>query len=99
MAQIEKISIALPHEMVVQLRQAVETGEYASSSEVVRDALRDWNQRRSLRQENIDYLRTMWRKAEESSAPHVPAEEVFARLRKHYQAPSTPTKKQVKAKK
>ena len=37
-----KISIALAPEMAAQLRQAVETGEYASSSEVIRDALRDW---------------------------------------------------------
>ncbi|MBK8766314.1 MAG: type II toxin-antitoxin system ParD family antitoxin [Burkholderiaceae bacterium] len=40
MASAEKISIALPPEMVALLRQAVDTGEYASSSEVVRDALR-----------------------------------------------------------
>ena len=44
MPNVEKISIALPPEMVAVLRQAVETGEYASSSEVVRDALRDWTQ-------------------------------------------------------
>ena len=40
MPTVEKISIALPPEMVAVVRQAVETGEYASSSEVVRDALR-----------------------------------------------------------
>ncbi|MFZ0359195.1 MAG: type II toxin-antitoxin system ParD family antitoxin, partial [Terriglobales bacterium] len=50
MPNVEKISIALPPEMVAVVRRAVETGEYASSSEVVRDALRDWTQKRSLRQ-------------------------------------------------
>jgi putative addiction module CopG family antidote len=57
MANVEKISIALPPKMVAVVRQAVETGEYASSSEVVRDALRDWTQKRSLRQQGIDELR------------------------------------------
>jgi len=32
------------------VRAGGETGEYASSSEVVRDALRDWTQKRVLRQ-------------------------------------------------
>ena len=49
MTNVEKISIALPPEMVAVVRHAVETGEYASSSEVVRDALRDWTQKRSRR--------------------------------------------------
>jgi antitoxin ParD1/3/4 len=44
MSTVEKISIALPPEMVAVVRSAVDTGEYASSSEVVRDALRDWTQ-------------------------------------------------------
>lgn len=42
MTTAEKISIALPPEMVHIVRGAVATGEYASSSEVIRDALRDW---------------------------------------------------------
>jgi antitoxin ParD1/3/4 len=50
MATVEKISIALPPEMVAVVRSAVDTGEYASSSEVVRDALRDWTQKRSCAQ-------------------------------------------------
>src|SRR5260221_13006814 len=50
MPNVEKISIALPPEMVAVIRQAVETGEYASSTEAVRDALREWTQKRSLRQ-------------------------------------------------
>jgi antitoxin ParD1/3/4 len=46
MTTTEKISIALPAEMVSVVRSAVATGEYASSNEVIRDALRalrdDW---------------------------------------------------------
>lgn len=43
MATAEKISIALPHEIAAIFGGAVATGECASSSEVIRDALRDWN--------------------------------------------------------
>jgi antitoxin ParD1/3/4 len=42
MPAVEKISIALPPEMAANVREAVETGEYASTSEVVRDALHEW---------------------------------------------------------
>ena len=40
MPHVEKMSVALTQEMAEMVRQAVETGEYASSSEVVREALR-----------------------------------------------------------
>ena len=60
MTTAEKISIALPPEMVAVVRGAVATGEYASSSEVVRDALRDWTHKRSLRQQGLAELRQLW---------------------------------------
>ena len=85
MPNVEKISIALPPEMVAVVRQAVETGEYASSSEVVRDALRDWTQKRSLRQQGIDELRQVWRQAMEDNTPGVPVSEVLNRLERKYQ--------------
>ena len=74
MASVEKISIALPPEMVSLVRQAVETGEYASSSEVVRDALRDWSHKRTLRQQGIEELREVWQQAMEDHSPGVPAD-------------------------
>jgi antitoxin ParD1/3/4 len=86
MSTIEKISIALPPEMVSMVRQAVETGEYASSSEVVRDALRDWTQKRSLRQQGIDELRQVWRQALADTTPVVSAEDVLDRLERKYQS-------------
>ena len=41
MANVEKISVALPPDMVGLVRKAVESGDYASSSEVIREALRE----------------------------------------------------------
>jgi antitoxin ParD1/3/4 len=86
MASVEKISIALPPEMVALLRQAVDTGEYASNSEVVRDALRDWTQKRNLRRQGIEELRQVWQQAIENRKPGVPVEDVLDRLERRYQA-------------
>jgi len=57
MATVEKISIALPADMAALVRDAVGSGEYASNSEVIRDALREWKYKRVLRQKAIDELR------------------------------------------
>ena len=86
MRTIEKISVALPPEMVAVVKGAVETGEYASSSEVVRDALRDWTQKRSLRQQGIQELRRMWQEARQDPRPGVAADEVLDRLERKYQS-------------
>jgi antitoxin ParD1/3/4 len=86
MPSVEKISIALPPEMAAQVRHAVETGEYASSSEVVRDALRDWARKRVPRASSIEDLRALWREAVRDNRPGVDMEEVMDRLQRKYQA-------------
>ncbi|MGH2461178.1 MAG: type II toxin-antitoxin system ParD family antitoxin [Chloroflexota bacterium] len=60
MATVEKISIALTHDMISLVREAVESGEYASSSEVIRDALRDWKLKRLLEQQQVEESRRLW---------------------------------------
>ena len=82
----EKISIALPPEMVASVRGAVATGEYASSSEVIRDALRDWTHKRSLRKHGLDELRQLWQQALRDKSPGVAADEVLERLERKYRA-------------
>jgi antitoxin ParD1/3/4 len=84
MSSIEKISIALPSEMVSQVREAVDKGEYASSSEVVRDALRSWSLNRRTQQEGIEELRRVWKQALENSHTGVSAEQVLGRLERRY---------------
>ena len=86
MPSVEKISIALPPEMVSTVRQAVESGEYASSSEVIREALRDWTWKRNLRERGLDDLRRIWQQAIEDNSPGASPEEVFTRLEQKYQA-------------
>ena len=86
MPSVEKISIALPPEMVAQVRQAVETGEYASSSEVIRDALRDWTHKRQLQQNGIAELRQLWQQARADKSPGLPADKILDQLERKYQA-------------
>ena len=71
--------------MAAQVREAVETGEYASSSEVVRDALRDWTRKRALRHQGVEELRRVWQEAIDNPAPGLPAEEVLERIERKYQ--------------
>jgi antitoxin ParD1/3/4 len=60
MADIERLSVALPVPMAKSVRQAVANGEYASTSEVIRDALRLWESRRQLRERDVAVLRDRW---------------------------------------
>lgn len=85
MSTAEKISIALPPEMVIIVRSAVATGEYASSSEVIRDALRDWTYKRRMRQQGITELRQLWQEAMQDKTPGVSVDEVLNRLERKYQ--------------
>jgi len=57
MSTVEKITIALTREMAGFVRNAVETGEYASTSEVIRDAVREWKERRDLLGYTVEELR------------------------------------------
>ncbi len=67
MAHVEKLSIALTPEMAEAVRQCVESGEYADSSE----AFRDWKQKRSLQQNEIEELRSLWQSGIDSGPGHL----------------------------
>ena len=57
MAEIERLTITLPAEMAALVRGAVDEGNYASSSEVVREALRDWKTKRALQLQELEVLK------------------------------------------
>lgn len=59
MASIEKISVALPTDMLELVRKAVETGDYATTSEVIREALREWKARRESRAKALAEVRRL----------------------------------------
>ena len=43
MSEIQKISVALTTEQLNAIKAAVDTGEYATTSEIMREALREWD--------------------------------------------------------
>ena len=57
MAEIERLTITLPSDMAAVVKGAVEGGDYASSSEVVREALRDWKMKRALQLKEMESLK------------------------------------------
>jgi antitoxin ParD1/3/4 len=80
MANVEKISVALTPEMAATMREVVSAGEYASASEVMREALREWKQRRLERGQAIEALGRQWDEGWASGAAG-DGEQAFARLR------------------
>ena len=60
MRSVEKLSVALTTEMVTDVRNAVNSGDYASNSEVIRDALREWKRKRAMREQETEMLRSLW---------------------------------------
>jgi antitoxin ParD1/3/4 len=53
MAGIKRLTITLPTEMALLVKRAVEGGGYASASEVIREALREWKLKRESRLQNV----------------------------------------------
>jgi antitoxin ParD1/3/4 len=70
MASIEKISVALPADMLELVRKAVDAGDYATTSEVIREALREWKSRRESREETLAEMRRLVRQGLDSKDWH-----------------------------
>ncbi len=83
MVTVERMTITVPSETAETLRQAVTAGEYASASEVVCEALREWMRRRDAERRNLEALRVAT-KAGLDSGPGLPADQVFVELRARY---------------
>ena len=60
MSKVTKVSVALTPEMSALVQEAVASGDYASGSEVIREALREWKLRRNTKLQDEDELRRLW---------------------------------------
>ncbi|MEO1019608.1 MAG: type II toxin-antitoxin system ParD family antitoxin [Pseudomonadota bacterium] len=58
MSNVERLTITLTTEMAHAVRGVVESGSYASSSEVIREALRDWQLKRQIQDRQLEELKT-----------------------------------------
>ena len=57
MPNVEKMSLALTSQQAALMREAVSTGAYATTSEIVREAMRDWEAKWMARHEEIRRLK------------------------------------------
>ena len=69
MANVEKLSVAVTPQQAAMMREAVEAGEYATTSEIVREAMRDWLAKRELRHEDVRRMRQLWDEGKASGKP------------------------------
>lgn len=74
------LTISLSPEQLAKLGEAVESGAYASNSEIIQDALRLWEQREELRQLELTHLKNAYKEGLSSGEP-VDGETAFARIR------------------
>ncbi len=81
MSTIKRITITLTAEMAQTVRSVVQAGEYASSSEIIREALRDWRHQRALHERELGELRAQVQEALADSDRRRPPENATGRRR------------------
>lgn len=57
MSSIERMTITMPSDMAAVVKAAVDGGDYASTSEVVREALREWKLKRVVQVQELAALK------------------------------------------
>lgn len=74
MADFEKLSVLLPAELVRSVRDAVDGQRYAVESDVLIDALQDWEVKQQIRASKLQKLRELVAEGDasvfEPMAPH-----------------------------
>ena len=85
MPAAEKISITVTPAMKRVLEDRVASGEFASASELMREAFRAWQRQQDEHEERVASLRARIHKSMDDPRPSIAAEDVFARLKKHHE--------------
>jgi antitoxin ParD1/3/4 len=80
MEHAEKISITVSPEMLQTIRESVAAGEYGSTSEAVREAVRLWQRQRLEDSERLAAIRARIRRSLDDPRPDMTLEEVDAHL-------------------
>lgn len=80
MQSAEKISITMTPDMLRAVRESVEAGEYASTSEAMRDAVRVWQRQRVEDAERLEAIRARVKRSIEDPRPDLTSDEVDAHM-------------------
>ena len=57
LSTVERLTVTMPVDMAALIKQAVAGGDYASTSEVIREAMREWKAKRGLQVRTFDSLK------------------------------------------
>lgn len=82
MNNAEKISVTMTTEQLEAIRASVRAGEYASTSEALRDAVRLWQRQRTEDVERLEAIRARIRRSIDDPRASLSDTEVDARLEK-----------------
>jgi antitoxin ParD1/3/4 len=85
MSKIDKISVTVTREQHVKIKAAVERGDYASTSEVIRTALREWELKEELRRLEGERIGRLWDEGIASGGARE-GPPIMERLRSKYEA-------------
>ena len=77
---VEKLSITLPSEMVDAIKSRVDAGSHASTSEVIREAMRTWLRLEEEHEKRLEVLRARVKHSLEDPRPNLTGQQVRARL-------------------
>ncbi len=77
---VEKLSITLPTEMVNAIKSRVDAGSYASTSEVLREAMRTWLRLQEEHEERLSSLRAQVQQSLNDPRPNLSGKQVRQRL-------------------
>lgn len=81
MSAAEKISITVTPAMKRVLEDRVASGQFASASELMREAFRAWQKQQDEHEERLASIRARVQKSMDDPRPSIPADDVFARLK------------------
>jgi antitoxin ParD1/3/4 len=85
MHSAEKISVTMTPEMLRIVRQSVEAGEYASTSEALRDAVRVWSRQRIEDAERLTAIRARIRRSLDDPRPSLSAEDTQWEMQRFFE--------------
>lgn len=80
MQTAEKISITVTPEMLRAIRESVDAGDYTSTSEVIRHAMRLWQRERDEHAERMAAIKARIRKSLDDPRPDLPQEKLDAQM-------------------
>ena len=80
----ERITITLPPDMLASIKKEVRSGSYASTSELIREAMRMWQKRDEEHKARISLLRERLAHSEQSGEP-VPLNIAFKTIEELHQ--------------